>query len=197
MYIHLHTIGLIGVTELGTVTCHFATNRRQFHWSIYRWILLRRKNISGKSLKSSLSLFVPSLRIFQHLENMISPFYLPFLTEMGPWPRTLYWMKFYANFTIQHMIIRYHYFRQCPVDDQAPRQLDLTDIDKQLSHWLLFILRNWVQGSHDSTRTYTDACVIHRWFQLHYGVSRYSRHTQLGWVIHRSPNCMRYTAMGM
>ena len=28
----------------------------------------------GKSLKSSLSLFVPSLRFFKHLENMISPF---------------------------------------------------------------------------------------------------------------------------
>ena len=58
MYIHLHTIGLIGVTELGTVTCHFVPNRRQFHWSISRWILLRRKNIFGKSLKSNLSLFV-------------------------------------------------------------------------------------------------------------------------------------------
>ena len=43
MYIHLHTIGLTGVTELGTVTFHFAPNRRRFHWSISRWILLLRK----------------------------------------------------------------------------------------------------------------------------------------------------------
>ena len=50
MYIHLQTIGLIGVTELGTVTCHFAPNQSRFHWSISRWILLRRKNIFGKSL---------------------------------------------------------------------------------------------------------------------------------------------------
>ena len=68
MYIHLHMIGLIG-----TVTCHLATNRRRFHWSISRWILVRRQNIFGKSLKSSLSLFVPGFRFFQHLENMISP----------------------------------------------------------------------------------------------------------------------------
>ena len=34
MYFHLHTIGLIGVTELGTVTFHFEPNRRQFHWSM-------------------------------------------------------------------------------------------------------------------------------------------------------------------
>ena len=34
MYIHLHTIGLIGMTELGTATFHFAPNRRRFHWSI-------------------------------------------------------------------------------------------------------------------------------------------------------------------
>ena len=64
MYIHLQTIGLIGVTELGTVTCHFAPNQSRFHWSISRWILLRRKNIFGKSLKSSLSLFVLSFRFF-------------------------------------------------------------------------------------------------------------------------------------
>ena len=43
MYIHFHTIGLIGVTELDTVTLHFAPNQRWFHWSISLWILLRRK----------------------------------------------------------------------------------------------------------------------------------------------------------
>ena len=74
MYIHLHTIGLIGVTELGTVTYHFGPNQRRFPLSISRWILLRRKNIFGKGFKSSLSLFVPSVRFFQYLTNMISPF---------------------------------------------------------------------------------------------------------------------------
>ena len=64
MYINLHTIGLTGATELGTVTCHFAPNRRRFHWLISQWILLRRKHIFGKSLKSSLGLFVPSFRFF-------------------------------------------------------------------------------------------------------------------------------------
>ena len=49
VYIHLHTIGLTGVTELGTVTFHFAPNRRRFHWSISRWILLLLKNNFGKS----------------------------------------------------------------------------------------------------------------------------------------------------
>ena len=40
MYIDLYTIGLTGVTEWGTVTFHFAPNRRRFHKSISRWILL-------------------------------------------------------------------------------------------------------------------------------------------------------------
>ena len=74
MYINLHTICLTGATELGTVTCHFASNRRRFHWSISHWILLRQKHIFGKSLRSSLSLFAPSFRFFQHLASMISPF---------------------------------------------------------------------------------------------------------------------------
>ena len=64
MYIHLHTIGLTGVTEVGTVTVHFGPNRRRFHWSISRWLLLLRKNIFGKSFQSSSSLFVPSCRFF-------------------------------------------------------------------------------------------------------------------------------------
>ena len=59
IYIHLHTICLIGMTELGTATFHFAPNRRWFHWSISQWILLRGKNLFGKSLKSNLSLFLP------------------------------------------------------------------------------------------------------------------------------------------
>ena len=81
------TVGLIGVTELGTVACHFAPNRRRFHWSNSRWILLRRKNIFGKRLKLSFSLFVASFRFFQPLENTISPYKWAFLTEIGPWPR--------------------------------------------------------------------------------------------------------------
>ena len=64
MYIDLHTIGLTGATELDTVTCHFAPNRRRFHWSISQWILLRWKHIFGKSLRSSLYLFVPSFKFF-------------------------------------------------------------------------------------------------------------------------------------
>ena len=34
MYINLHTICLIGVTELGTVTFHFGPNQRRFPLSI-------------------------------------------------------------------------------------------------------------------------------------------------------------------
>ena len=71
MYIDLHTIVLTCVTELGTVTFHFAPNRRRFHLSISRWILLLRKNIFGKSFHPSLSLFVPIFRIFKHLANML------------------------------------------------------------------------------------------------------------------------------
>ena len=71
MYSPLHMIGVIGVTDLGIVTFHFAPNRRRFHWSISRWILLCRKHVFSKSLKSSLSLFVPSLRFFHHLANII------------------------------------------------------------------------------------------------------------------------------
>ena len=74
MYIISYTIGLIGVTELGTATFHFAPNRRRFHWSISRWIWLRRKNIFSKSLRSSLSLFEPSFIILQALTNIVSPF---------------------------------------------------------------------------------------------------------------------------
>ena len=45
MYMHSYAIGLIGATELGTVTLHFVQNLRRFHRSISRWILLRRKYI--------------------------------------------------------------------------------------------------------------------------------------------------------
>ena len=82
MYIHWHTIGFIGVTELGTVTFHLAPNRRPFHLSISRWIWLRQK-IS----RSSLSLFVPSFITFQPLTDIVSPSWWEFLTEIGPWPR--------------------------------------------------------------------------------------------------------------
>ena len=56
-------------------TFHFASSWHRVHWSISRWILLRRKYIFGKSLKSSLSLYVPSLRFFNIIKaNIVSPF---------------------------------------------------------------------------------------------------------------------------
>ena len=64
MYIHLHTMGLIGVTKLGTVTFHDVPNRRRIQWSVSRWDIFAPKNIFDDSLKSSLSLFVPSFRGF-------------------------------------------------------------------------------------------------------------------------------------
>ena len=66
MYIHLHTIGLTGATELGTVTCHFAPNQRRFQWSISRWVLLRRNNIFGKKFKVELKFICAEIQIFQH-----------------------------------------------------------------------------------------------------------------------------------
>ena len=74
MYIHSHLIGLIDMTELGTVTFNFAPNRRRFHWSIFRWTWLCRNKFFGKGLRSSLSLFVPSFIIFQPLTNIVSQF---------------------------------------------------------------------------------------------------------------------------
>ena len=74
MYIQSHLIGLIDVTELGTVTFNFAPNRRRFHWWISRWTWLRRNIFFGSGLKSSLSLFVPSFIIFQPLTNIVSQF---------------------------------------------------------------------------------------------------------------------------
>ena len=64
MCINLHTTGLIGVTELGTVTCHFAPNRRRFHWSISRWILLCRQNIFSKKFKVELKFICAEFQIF-------------------------------------------------------------------------------------------------------------------------------------
>ena len=74
MYIHLHTVGLTGATQLGTVTCHFAPNQRRFQWSISRWILLRRNKIFIKKFKVELQFILPSFRFLQHQENMISLF---------------------------------------------------------------------------------------------------------------------------
>ena len=82
MYIHLHTIGLIGVTVLGTVTCHLAPNRRRFHWSISQWILLHRKIIFCKSLKFICADFQIFAIFWKHEITVlakISP-------EIGPWP---------------------------------------------------------------------------------------------------------------
>ena len=69
MYIHLHTIGLIGMTELGTATFHFAPNRRWFHWSISQWILLRRKKSFRQKLKGELK-FISAIFTFD--KNMKS-----------------------------------------------------------------------------------------------------------------------------
>ena len=71
IYIHLHTICLIGMTELGTATFHFAPNRRRFHWSISQWILLRGKNLFGKSYKSNLSLFLPYSLLTKNTKSCI------------------------------------------------------------------------------------------------------------------------------
>ena len=78
MWNHLHAIGLIGVTELGTVTFHLAPNRRRFHWSISRWIMLGWKNIFGKSLKSNLSLFVPRFSF-----STVSEYYITILVSIS------------------------------------------------------------------------------------------------------------------
>ena len=64
MYIHLHTICLTGVTELGTVTIHLSPNWRRFHWSISRWIFLLRKNIFGKKFPVELKFICAEFQIF-------------------------------------------------------------------------------------------------------------------------------------
>ena len=64
MYIHLHTIGLTGATELGTVPCHFVPNQRRFQWSISRWILLCWSNIFGKKFKAELTFICAEFQIF-------------------------------------------------------------------------------------------------------------------------------------
>ena len=68
MYIHWHTIGFIGVTELGTVTFHLAPNRHRFHLSISRGYGCVEKKIFVSKKKFSLehSPFLPlySLNIF-------------------------------------------------------------------------------------------------------------------------------------
>ena len=69
MYIHLHTIGLTGATELGTVTYHFAPNQRRFQWSISRWILLRRNNIFVKMFKVELKFICAEFQIFSTLSK--------------------------------------------------------------------------------------------------------------------------------
>ena len=69
IYIHLHTICLIGMTELGTATFHFAPNRRRIHCSISQWILLRGKNLFEKKLKVQLK-FISAIFTFD--KNMKS-----------------------------------------------------------------------------------------------------------------------------
>ena len=48
LYIHLHTIFLIGVTELGTVTFHFARSRRRFYRSLRRKLFFELKFICAE-----------------------------------------------------------------------------------------------------------------------------------------------------
>ena len=69
MYIDLHTIGLTGATELGTVTCHFAPNQCRFQWSISWWILLRGNNIFGKKFKVELKFICAEFQIFSTLRK--------------------------------------------------------------------------------------------------------------------------------
>ena len=69
MYIHLHTIDLIGAPELGTVTCHFAPNQRRFQWLISRWILLRRNNIFSNKFKVELKFICAEFQIFSTLSK--------------------------------------------------------------------------------------------------------------------------------
>ena len=69
MYIHLHTRGLTGATELGTVTCHFAPNQCRFLWSISWWILLRRNNIFGKMFKVELKFIRAEFQNFSTLSK--------------------------------------------------------------------------------------------------------------------------------
>ena len=69
MYIHLHTIGLTGATELGTVACHLAPNQRRFQWSISRWLLLRRNNIFDKKFKVELKFIIAEFQIFSTLSK--------------------------------------------------------------------------------------------------------------------------------
>ena len=69
MYIHLHTKGLTGATELGKVTCHFAPNQRRFQWSISRWRLLRRNNIFGKKFKVQHKFICAEFQIFSTLSK--------------------------------------------------------------------------------------------------------------------------------
>ena len=69
MYFQLHTIGLTGATELGTVICHFTPNQRRFQWSISWWILLRRNNIFSKKFKVELKFSCAEFQILSTLSK--------------------------------------------------------------------------------------------------------------------------------
>ena len=73
IYIHLHTICLIGMTELGTATFHFAPNRRRFHWSISQWILLREKKSFRQKLKVELKFISAIFTFDKNMKSCIFP----------------------------------------------------------------------------------------------------------------------------
>ena len=73
MYIHLHTIGLIGMTELSTAKFYFAPNRRRFHWSISQWILLRLKKSFWQKLKGELKFISVIITFDKNMKSCILP----------------------------------------------------------------------------------------------------------------------------
>ena len=86
MYIHLHTIGLIGMTELGTVTFILRQIGVDFTGRFLGGYYCVEK-ISSVKFKVELKFIWAEFQIFQRLENMMSSFQWVFLTEIGPWPR--------------------------------------------------------------------------------------------------------------
>ena len=84
MYIHLHTIGLIGMPELGTVAFHFARNRCRFGWPILRWILSDCCVEKSFSVKVQSRTWIHCRRFseFQHLVHSWTKDYRNFFNEV-------------------------------------------------------------------------------------------------------------------
>ena len=64
MYTYFHTIALIGVTEVGTVTFDFCAKSASISLVDFSAAIKTSKNTFGKSLKSRLSLYLPSFSIY-------------------------------------------------------------------------------------------------------------------------------------